>query len=59
VPGTLLAKVPNLFVIHPDVPAKDFQSFVADVKQNPVKLNYGSAGNASAACRPIDRPRCP
>jgi tripartite-type tricarboxylate transporter receptor subunit TctC len=48
VPVTLLAKVPNLFVIHPDVPAKDFKEFVAHVKQNPGKLNYGSAGNASA-----------
>jgi len=48
VPVTLLAKVPNLFVIHPDVPAKDFNEFVAYVKSNPGKLNYGSAGNASA-----------
>ncbi len=47
-PVTLLAKVPNLFVIHPDVPAKNFQEFVAHVKKNPGKLNYGSAGNASA-----------
>jgi len=45
---TLLAKVPSLFVIHPDVPAKDFKSFVAHVKANPGVLNYGSAGNASA-----------
>jgi len=48
IPVTLLAKVPNLFVIHPDVPAQDFKEFVAYVKQNPGKLNYGSAGNASA-----------
>jgi len=48
VPVTLLAKVPNLFVIHPDVPAQNFKEFVAYVKQNPGKLNYGSAGNASA-----------
>ena len=47
-PVTLLAKVPNLFVVHPDVPAKDFKEFVAYVKRNPGKLNYGSAGNASA-----------
>ena len=47
-PVTLLAKVPNVFVIHPDVPAKNFQEFVAYVKKNPGKLNYGSAGNASA-----------
>ncbi len=48
VPVTLLAKVPNLFVIHPDVPAKDFKEFVAYAKKNPGQLNYGSAGNASA-----------
>ncbi|MFM8510361.1 MAG: Bug family tripartite tricarboxylate transporter substrate binding protein, partial [Betaproteobacteria bacterium] len=48
VPVTLLAKVPNLFCIHPDVPAKDFKEFVAYAKKNPGKLDYGSAGNASA-----------
>ncbi len=47
-PVTLLAKVPNLFVMHPDVPAKDFKEFVAYAKKNPGKLNYGTAGNASA-----------
>ncbi len=47
-PVTLLAKVPNVFVIHPDVPAKDFKEFVAYAKANPGRLNYGSAGNASA-----------
>jgi tripartite-type tricarboxylate transporter receptor subunit TctC len=48
VPVTLLAKVPNVFVIHPDVPAKNFKEFVAYAKANPGKLSYGSAGNASA-----------
>jgi tripartite-type tricarboxylate transporter receptor subunit TctC len=48
VPVTLLAKVPNVFVIHPEVPAKNFKEFVAYVKANPGKLSYGSAGNASA-----------
>jgi len=48
IPVTLLAKVPNVFVIHPDVPAKTFQEFVAYAKKNPGQLNYGSAGNASA-----------
>ncbi|MEN9539517.1 MAG: hypothetical protein RLZZ126_1752 [Pseudomonadota bacterium] len=47
-PVTLLAKVPNIFVIHPDVPAKNFKEFVALVKSSPGKFNYGSAGNASA-----------
>ncbi|MEO7549312.1 MAG: tripartite tricarboxylate transporter substrate binding protein [Ramlibacter sp.] len=48
IPVTLLAKVPNVFVVHPDVPAKNFREFVAYAKANPGKLNYGSAGNASA-----------
>jgi tripartite-type tricarboxylate transporter receptor subunit TctC len=48
IPVTLLAKVPNLFVIHPDVPATNFKEFVAYAKKNPGQLNYGSAGNASA-----------
>ncbi|MCJ0765914.1 Bug family tripartite tricarboxylate transporter substrate binding protein [Variovorax terrae] len=48
IPVTLLAKVPNVFVIHPDVPAKNFQEFVAYAKKNPGQLSYGSAGNASA-----------
>ena len=47
-PVTLLAKVPSLFVIHPDVPARNLTEFVAYVKKNPGRLNYGSAGNASA-----------
>ncbi|HEY8244447.1 MAG TPA: tripartite tricarboxylate transporter substrate binding protein [Casimicrobiaceae bacterium] len=47
-PVTLLAKVPNVFVIHPDVPAKDLKEFIEYAKKNPGKLNYGSAGNASA-----------
>jgi tripartite-type tricarboxylate transporter receptor subunit TctC len=47
-PVTLLAKVPNVFVIHPDVPATTFKEFIAYVKANPGRLNYGSAGNASA-----------
>jgi tripartite-type tricarboxylate transporter receptor subunit TctC len=48
IPVTMLARVPNLFAIHPDVPAKDFKEFVDYVKRNPGKLDYGSAGNASA-----------
>jgi tripartite-type tricarboxylate transporter receptor subunit TctC len=47
-PITLLAKVPNVFVINPEVPAQNFKEFIAHVKSNPGKLNYGSAGNASA-----------
>ena len=45
---TLLSRVPSLFVIHKDVPAKDLKSFVAYVKSKPGQINYASAGNASA-----------
>ena len=48
VPIALLAKVPNIFVVNADVPAKDLKEFVALAKKNPGKLNYGSAGNGSA-----------
>jgi tripartite-type tricarboxylate transporter receptor subunit TctC len=48
IPITMLAKVPNAFVIHPDVPANNFKEFIDYLRKNPGKLNYGSAGNASA-----------
>jgi tripartite-type tricarboxylate transporter receptor subunit TctC len=48
IPVTLLAKVPNMLVCHPDVPAQNFAEFVAYAKKNPGRINYGSAGNASA-----------
>ena len=47
-PVTLLAKVPSLFVVHPDLPVENLKELVAYAKSNPGKLNYGSAGNASA-----------
>jgi len=47
-PVSLLAKVPNIFVVHESVPAKNLKEFVALAKKEPGKLNYGSAGNGSA-----------
>ena len=47
-PVSLLAKVPSLYVVHPDVPAKDLKEFVALANAKPGQLNYGSAGNGSA-----------
>lgn len=47
-PVSLLAKVPSLYLVHPDLPIKNLREFVAHAKKNPGKLNYGSAGNGSA-----------
>lgn len=45
---SLLAKVPNIFVVHADVPARDLREFVALARSRPGQLYYGSAGNGSA-----------
>jgi len=47
-PISLLAKVPNIFVVNSNVPAKNLKEFVALAKAQPGKLTYGSAGNGSA-----------
>jgi tripartite-type tricarboxylate transporter receptor subunit TctC len=47
-PVSLLAKVPSLYLVHPDLPAKNLKEFVALAKSKPGQLNYGSAGNGSA-----------
>jgi tripartite-type tricarboxylate transporter receptor subunit TctC len=47
-PISLLAKVPSLYVVNSDVPAKTLKEFVALAKSRPGKLSYGSAGNGSA-----------
>ncbi len=48
VPITLVAKVPNILVVHPNVPVKSVQELVAYAKQNPGKLRYGSPGSGTS-----------
>jgi tripartite-type tricarboxylate transporter receptor subunit TctC len=47
-PITLVAKVPNILVVHPAVPVKSVQELIAYAKQNPGKLRYGSPGSGTS-----------
>ena len=47
-PVSLLAIVPNIFVVYHEVAAKNLREFVALAKEKPGQINYGSAGNGSA-----------
>jgi tripartite-type tricarboxylate transporter receptor subunit TctC len=48
VPVTLVARVPNVVVVHPKVPANSVKELIAYAKANPNKLNYASAGNGTS-----------
>ena len=39
-----IAGNPNVFTVHPSLPAKTIAEFIALAKRNPGKLNYASAG---------------
>ena len=43
-PVSLFARLPNLLVVNPKIPAKNVSELVDYLKQNPGKLNYGSSG---------------
>ena len=44
VPIMLIARRGSCLTIHPSVPAKNVKEFIAYVKANPGKVNYGSPG---------------
>jgi tripartite-type tricarboxylate transporter receptor subunit TctC len=44
VPVAQIADVPNVLVVHPSLPVKTVDEFIAHAKANAGKLNYGSTG---------------
>jgi tripartite-type tricarboxylate transporter receptor subunit TctC len=46
-PVAVVASVPNVLVVHPSVKANNVKEFIAYVKANPGKVNFGSAGSGT------------
>jgi len=43
-PLGMMFSAPNVLVVHPSVPARNVTEFIAHVRANPGRLNFGSAG---------------
>ena len=48
-PISPLVQFPNLLVVNPSLPVKTVADFIAYLKQNNGKLNFGSAGNGTSS----------
>jgi len=43
-----IMRVPNVMIVHPDVPAKNVTEFINYAKANPGKVNLASSGNGTS-----------
>jgi tripartite-type tricarboxylate transporter receptor subunit TctC len=48
VPLVLMANVPQVLVVNPRLVPGDFKAFLAQVRKNPGRMNYGSAGSGTS-----------
>lgn len=47
-PVALVARVPNVMVVHPSVPVKTVKEFVAFAKARPGQINFASSGSGTS-----------
>jgi tripartite-type tricarboxylate transporter receptor subunit TctC len=48
-PISMVARLPNVLVVHPSVPANSVAELIDHARQHPGELNYSSGGKGSAA----------
>ncbi len=46
--AALVARVPNVMVVHPSVPAKTVKEFIVLAKSKPGQINYASSGSGTS-----------
>src|SRR5258708_1214198 len=47
-PVSLIARLPNILVVNPDMPVKTVPELIAYLKANPDKMSYGSSGTRTS-----------